>query len=104
MSKLDQIRANAVANRARKNTPKASGKARKAPSGPLSGGPSLYSPAIRTAEVKPQVIAVQETGSRLPVLKRGRPKVIGTRPWEAAGMSRRSWYRRQKANQKDEAK
>jgi hypothetical protein len=24
---------------------------------------------------------------------RGRPKVEGERPWEAAGMSRRTWYR-----------
>jgi hypothetical protein len=26
---------------------------------------------------------------------RGRPKVGGERPWEAAGLSRRTWYRRQ---------
>ena len=26
---------------------------------------------------------------------RGRPKVEGERPWEAEGLSRRTWYRRQ---------
>lgn len=30
-------------------------------------------------------------------LRRGRPKVEGVRPWEAAGMSRRTWERRRKA-------
>lgn len=29
------------------------------------------------------------------ILKRGRPKVTGPRPWEEARMSKRSWYRRQ---------
>jgi len=29
-------------------------------------------------------------------LKRGRPPIIGERPWQVAGMSRRSWYRRKK--------
>lgn len=32
-------------------------------------------------------------------LKRGRPKVEGPRPWEAEGVSRRTWYRR-KAEEK----
>ena len=31
-----------------------------------------------------------ERGKRGP----GRPKIEGTRPWEAAGMSKRSWYRK----------
>jgi hypothetical protein len=30
---------------------------------------------------------------------RGRPKVEGERPWEAAGMSRRTWYRRKAAEE-----
>jgi hypothetical protein len=30
---------------------------------------------------------------------RGRPKVGGERPWEAAGMSRRTWYRRKAAEE-----
>jgi hypothetical protein len=29
---------------------------------------------------------------------RGRPKIEGERPWELAGMSRASWYRKQKAD------
>ncbi len=28
--------------------------------------------------------------------KRGRPKIVGPRPWEVKGMSRRTWYRRKK--------
>ena len=38
---------------------------------------------------------LQVKGAASPVAKgRGRPKVEGERPWEAAGVSRRTWYRR----------
>lgn len=40
----------------------------------------------RGARVKP----VKSPGK----LKRGRPKIEGARPWEAEGVSRRTWYRR----------
>ena len=32
--------------------------------------------------------------------KRGRPRIgeVRSRPWEGTGMSRRTWYRRQKEN------
>lgn len=167
-----------------RNTPEASGTARKAPSGPLSGGPSRHSPAVRTVAVKQRVMTAPETGrgeadhrsrlvqsqakpdrkpaagsvgrcepmgsrpkaapraaaarrqgglaggaalrdgaaptnsreassapnpssrgSRPPAsvpsvsaAKRGpgRPKIEGDRPWEVEGVSRRTWYRRQK--------
>ena len=46
-------------------------------------GPSLYGRI--TAK---EVIASEKA-------RRGRPKAEGERPWEAAGMSRRTWYRRQ---------
>lgn len=31
-------------------------------------------------------------------LKRGRPTITAPRPWDSEGMSRRTWYRRRKAN------
>lgn len=56
--------------------------------------------------VPPSVISVP-TPDRLEVAKaaqsdavkrgRGRPKKAGVSPWVAAGLSRRTWYRRQKA-------
>jgi hypothetical protein len=36
-------------------------------------------------------------------LKRGRPRITAPRPWETAGMSKRTWYRRQ-AEQKGKSK
>jgi hypothetical protein len=30
---------------------------------------------------------------------RGRPRIVGARPWEVAGISRSLWYRRRKAEQ-----
>jgi hypothetical protein len=30
---------------------------------------------------------------------RGRPKIVGVRPWEAEGICRALWYRRKKENQ-----
>lgn len=93
-----------------KNTKEASGTTRKVPGGPLSGGPSRHAPAIRTAGDKRPVIAAQETGRgeagqspRLIQSKRGRPRIGEQRakPWEAAGMSERTWYRRQKEKSRD---
>ena len=48
MSKLDQLKALGVARRARKNTPEASGTARKAPSGLLLGKPKRGSARAST--------------------------------------------------------
>ena len=33
-------------------------------------------------------------GETPPPIKRGRPRILGPRPWEAEGISRRTWYRR----------
>jgi hypothetical protein len=37
---------------------------------------------------------VEAEGASLMAKRRGRPKADGERPWEAAGVSRRTWYRR----------
>jgi hypothetical protein len=52
----------------------------------LVPGPSL--PEMMPEAFKEAAVASEVKG-------RGRPKVEGERPWEAAGMSRRTWYRRQ---------
>jgi hypothetical protein len=75
MSKLDQLRALKAANIARNESraKETEGKSSKAGSSELG----------------------QEERSRLSdPIKRGRPKITGQRPWEAEGMSRRTWYRR----------
>lgn len=130
MSKLDQLKALGDAKRAsRKNTPEASGKARKAPSGSLLGEPSRNSVRASTPSKGLRILARAKKPSE-PIgdgvalmsmahpsglidkiaeaissgklsLKRGRPKVTGQRPWEAAGMSKRTYYRRR---QKEKAK
>jgi hypothetical protein len=43
-----------------------------------------------SGEASVKALGAESTG------KRGRPKVEGDRPWEAEGMSRRTWYRRRK--------
>jgi hypothetical protein len=40
----------------------------------------------------------------LVVRKRGRPKVTGLRPWEVAGLSRRTYYRRQAEKAADDSR
>jgi hypothetical protein len=42
----------------------------------------------------------QAFGATGKVKERGRPKIEGQRPWEAEGVSRRTWERRQKAKAK----
>jgi hypothetical protein len=51
----------------------------------LVPGPSL--PEMMPEAFKEAAVAPEVKG-------RGRPKVEGERPWGAAGMSRRTWYRR----------
>lgn len=41
--------------------------------------------------------APEEAPHAPPAKRMGRPKVEGTRPWQAAGVSRRTWERRQRA-------
>jgi hypothetical protein len=56
----------------------------------LVPGPSL--PEMMPEAFKEAAVAAEVKG-------RGRPKVEGERPWEAAGMSRRTWYRRKAAEE-----
>lgn len=70
--------------------PEASGHNREdGPSRPSHRGSSRLG-AGRTAQDSPR----SETAGAVAIPKRGRPKIDGPRPWEAAGVSRRSWYRR----------
>jgi hypothetical protein len=106
LSKLEQQRANAAALRKRKNnpfedaargrdpvkprnTPEASGTARKAPSGSLLGEPSRNS-------VRASIPSPKSKGGR-PLAKDADKALMRTKPWIAEGMSRASWYRRLKA-------
>lgn len=101
------------------DTRRASGTARKAPGGSESTGPSRYSPAVRTAGVKPRVMAAQETGRgeaehssrpanspafRKPLAKDAHKTLMAIKPWESEGVSRRTWYRRRKADERSKSK
>jgi hypothetical protein len=71
-------------------------------------GPSnLARRVVTVGEGKPQALQPAELGrDRVRVAReavgevagrgRGRPRVDGVRPWEAAGVSRRTWERRRK--------
>lgn len=74
MSKLDQLKALGAAKR---------GKV-------IPVAKPQISPTVHGGE------AVGRTAGSSPRLKRGRPKIEGPRPWELAGISKRTWYRRQK--------
>lgn len=81
--------------RVRRNTPEASGTARKGPSGSVLAGPSQK--AARPTEVKRDSVSASPLSKR----KTGRPRIgeVRDKPWEAAGMSERTWYRRRKAEE-----
>lgn len=49
--------------------------------------------ASKNIPAGPRAESVKPTGAI--ALKRGRPKLSGPRPWEIAGMSKRTYYRRQ---------
>jgi hypothetical protein len=52
---------------------------------------------LRPRAVRVEMARAAVTASKLKVMKgRGRPRVEGERPWEAAGVSRRTWERRKK--------
>jgi hypothetical protein len=51
----------------------------------------------------PGVCGPEGDGVGAPKRGRGRPKITGKRPWEIAGMARRTWYRRQ-AEKKEKQK
>ena len=52
--------------------------------------------------VEPVLTQASPSGATSAPRKRGRP-ALGCRPWEADGMTRSAWYRRQKAK-KDKSK
>lgn len=78
--------------------PEASGHNR--PEGPKGAGHrgSSRLRAGRTAQDSPQ----PSKAAAVAIRKRGRPKVEGARPWEAAGISRRTYYRRKAEEQSRE--
>jgi hypothetical protein len=88
MSKLDQIRANALATRAAKND---------------RANPKPPHKLLVAAKEAVAVARGEAKSAKVTVFKRGRPlakdaakALMKTRPWLLEGMSRASWYRRQK--------
>lgn len=57
----------------------------------VEGPAERAAPEVRVERAR-AAVREAEAGRR-----RGRPKVEGERPWEAAGVSRTEWYRRLKA-------
>ena len=101
MSKADQLRAlrearhteiQSESNQRQSRTagkPKAPVRLRSEPADGVASRLGAGRTAQDSAGPKAPPVAIQKRG-------RGRPKVEGKRPWEAEGMSRRTWYRRQK--------
>lgn len=54
--------------------------------------------AGKNVPARPRAESVKPTGAI--ALKRGRPKLSGPRPWEIAGISKRTYYRRQAGKEK----
>jgi hypothetical protein len=74
---------------------------------PIKPGPPGDGVALTSMEHPPGLIdkiADAIRTGKLPAtptkLKRGRPTIVAPRPWEAEGMSRRTWYRRKKEQSK----
>ena len=102
MSKLDQIKALGDAKRAARNSSR--GGVKESPvSIPDYNG--VKSPALVTAHGlsgKSCPLRQSETAPREAKRGRGRPKIAGPRPWDAAGISRTTYYReRRRAEQKE---
>lgn len=118
MSKLDQLKALGANKRAERQSSRGGGESRPAP---LRNSPSKPETPVRPPQhMTPPVL---DTGSVVSMGKKpagvapgprdAKPKGRGgrplekdrqysasqTKPWEAAGMSRASWYRRQKERQ-----
>ena len=103
LSKLDQIRALAQATRARKNS-RGGGESRPTRSKPThlgtdeSQGAGHHGPdgGCNRPTGSANRIAGVAYSPRETKLKVGLPKITEPRPWEAEGVSKRTWYRRQK--------
>lgn len=105
MSKLDQIRANALATRQAKNK-------RPNPFEDAARGrdPVPSKPKHKLVAAAEEALAVargESKPARVTVYKGGRPlakdaakALTKTKPWMLEGMSRASWYRRQKEQRK----
>lgn len=90
MSKLDQIRALADAKRSSKNErPKASNRI-------IAGLEEAI--AVSRGDAAPAKVTIYKRGR--PLAKDALKSLTKTKPWLVAGMSRASWYRRQKAVKK----
>lgn len=92
MSKLDQLRALGDARRRRQAKPNAFEDAAR--------GRDPVTPKSKTRVRKPAAPAAMPVASPVAAnppaqtLKPGRPKIAGPRPWDALGMSKRTYYRR----------
>ena len=64
-----------------------------------AGGQGYVRPGQVPAGVHAPVHAEAACGQKEEV-KMGRPRIVGERPWEAAGMSRSTWFRRKKKMKK----
>lgn len=98
MSKLDQLKALGAAKAASRSKglrihsrgPKVAGQ--------VGDGVALTS-MVHPAGLIEKIASAIVSG-KLPGLKRGRPKITEVRPWETAGMSKRTWYRRRQKEQR----
>jgi len=92
-TKLDQLKALGDAKRKERNPFEDAARGRdiepKKPNKIIEGLKEAV--AVARGEIEP---------AKLTVLKRGRPKIVELRPWETEGISRRTWYRRQKDKSK----
>ncbi len=90
MSKLDQLKALGDAKRVSRNRNDEDNRstARKADKSPHR---AVGSGDVRLGEIKgDRSIDLRPTAK----LKSGRPRITEQRPWEAEGISRRTWYRK----------
>ena|ERR1700694_2755164 len=106
MSKLDQLKSLGDAKRASRKS--SDGGAERSTSQNGTSGPSR---SVRQlpgkSRVREEVVSARNAtpagvlpGPSGTKLKRGRPKIEGKRPWELAGMSKRTWYRREQESKK----
>lgn len=98
MSKLDQIKALGDALGVSRKSSRGAGQ------GPSDTVTSSTRGCNSTTEAPRKSIERVNVGPREAKLKLGRPKIKGPRPWELAGMSRRTWHRRRQAERRESEK
>lgn len=95
MSKLDQLKALGDAKRAsRKDSGIGRGERLQEVISPATL-PKVLVSAKKISKGTGASGVVGSTPTNSTKLKRGRPKIAGPRPWEAEGISKRTYYRRQ---------